>query len=437
MIIHVVQPGETITSIAELYNIPRDRLILENEILNPSNLAVGQTIVIVYPLITHTVQEGDTLGGIAEIYHVPLMQILRNNPYLSGREYIYPGETIVISYDTNKIGSLSVGGYVYSYVDMDVLRKTLPFLTFLTVFDYRVDENGNLNNLNDQEIVNISKEYGVLPMMLVSTISARGIGSAEIAYAILNNPDIQDRMIDNIITVMNEKGYCGLNQYFQFISPDIKSQIESFIIKTSTRLKSEGFRYTITVTPRVDVEGTAITYEAIDYSVISQYVDAILLLSYDWGYSFGPPASATPVNLVSGEISHLIQKAPSNKFVLGLPVIGYDWELPYVPGYTMANAITFNTAIQIAADNGVPIQYNEIAESPYFYYYSVEGALHNVWFKDARSIESITGLVPQFGMQGISIWNNMFFFAQMWLVINNLYDIEKIPDVSCNLENRI
>lgn len=55
MIIHVVQPGETITSIAEFYNIPVHRLILENEILNPSNLVIGQTIVIVYPLLNHTV----------------------------------------------------------------------------------------------------------------------------------------------------------------------------------------------------------------------------------------------------------------------------------------------------------------------------------------------------------------------------------------------
>lgn len=426
MIIHVVQPGETITSIAELYNIPVHRLVQENEILNPSNLAIGQTIVIVYPLLNHTVQEGETLESIAEMYQVPLMQILRNNPYLSDRNYIYPGETITIIYDTNKIGTLSVGGYVYSYVDRDILRKTLPFLTFLTVFDYRVDANGDLNTLDDQDIVNIAKEYGVFPMMLVSTISERGVGSLETAYAILNNPDVQDHMIDNIIATIKAKGYYGLNQYIQYLFPETKSQVEGFIIKMSTRLKSEGLRYTITVTPRVDIEGTEIIYETIDYSVISQYVDAILILSYDWGYSFGPPASATPINIVSEVIKQITKSVPPDKLVLGMPVIGYDWELPYIPGYTVANSITFDLAIQIAADNGVPIQYNEIAAAPYFFYYSVDEKLHNVWFKDARSIERITGLIPEYGLQGVSIWNNMYFFAQMWLVINNLFDIEKI-----------
>ncbi|WP_097015842.1 LysM peptidoglycan-binding domain-containing protein [Anaerocolumna aminovalerica] len=426
MIIHVVQPGETITSIAELYNLPADRIILENEIKNPSNLAIGQTIVIVYPLLTHTVQEGETLESIAVMHDVTIMQILRNNPYLSDRNNLYTGETITITNETDKIGSLSVGGYVSSYVDRNILRKTLPFLTFLTVFDYRVDANGNINVLNDQDIVNMAKEYGVFPMMLVSTISERGVGSLETALAILNNPDAQDNMIDNIIATIKAKGFYGLNQYFQYIYPETKNLIESFIIKMSTRLKNEGLRYTVTVTPRVDIERTEITYETIDYSAIYQYVDAILLLSYEWGYSLEPPTSVTPINIVRETINQAVNMAPPDKFVLGMPVIGYDWELPYIPGYTVANAITFDIAIQIAADNGVPIQFSEVAAASYFFYYNVDGTLHNIWFKDARSIDRLTRLIPEYGLQGVSIWNNMYFFAQMWLVINNLYDIEKL-----------
>lgn len=426
MIIHVVQSGETITSIAERYNLAKERIILENGIVDPNNLAVGQTIVILYPLITHTVHEGDTLGSIAEQYQVSMMQILRNNPYLSDRQYIYPGENITIRYETDKINTMSVGGYVYSYVDRNILRKTLPFLTFLTVFDYRVDANGNLNELNDQDIVDMAKDYGVVPMMLVSTISERGIGNREIMNTILNNTDVQDRMIDNIVAIINEKGYLGLNQYIQFITPETIDKIESFIKKMSERLKSLGLRYTITITPRVDVERTEVIYESLDYPNLSQYVDAILFVTYDWAYSFGPPASGPPINLLREEINQLIKVVPADKIVLGESVIGYDWELPYVPGYTIANAITFNTAIQIAVDNRVPIQFNTIASSPYFFYYNITGVLHNIWFKDARSIETITRLIAEFKLQGISTWNNMYFFDQMWLIINNLVDIIKV-----------
>lgn len=425
MKIHVVQSGETITSIAELYKIPVDRLISDNGIQNPNNLVVGQTIVILYPLLNYNIQEGDTLQGIAEKHNVSVMQLFRNNPYLSDREYIYPGETITISYDTEKIRKIAVGGYVYSYVNKDVLRKTLPFLTYLTVFNYRVNASGEINDLNDQEIVTMAKEYGVLPMMLVSTLSEQGIGSREVAYSILNNPTIQDRMIDNIIMNIKNKGYYGLNQYFQYLEPETKNLIESFIIRMSTRLKSEGLRYTITITPRTNIERTEVTYEAIDYTTISQYADALLFLSYDWGYSFGPPASVTPVNILRNVIRNIIEIIPPEKYVLGFPVIGYDWTLPYVPGYTIANSITYDAAIQIASDHDVSIKFNEISAAPYYFYMNKD-EFHNVWFKDARSIDIITRLVPEFGLQGLSIWNNMYFYTQMWFIINNLYDIEKV-----------
>jgi spore germination protein len=56
MIIHVVQPGETTSEIAMQYGISEERLILDNEIQNPDNLAVGKTLVILIPKVTHMVQ---------------------------------------------------------------------------------------------------------------------------------------------------------------------------------------------------------------------------------------------------------------------------------------------------------------------------------------------------------------------------------------------
>lgn len=57
MDIHVVQPGETIYSIAEKYSVSATRLIQDNGLIEPNNLVVGQTIVIVYPEQVYTVQE--------------------------------------------------------------------------------------------------------------------------------------------------------------------------------------------------------------------------------------------------------------------------------------------------------------------------------------------------------------------------------------------
>jgi spore germination protein len=51
--------------------------------------------------------------------------------------------------------------------------------------------------------------------------------------------------------------------------------------------------------------------------------------------------------------------------------------------------------------------------------------LHVVWFKDARNYEARAVLVDEYNLKGLSLWTIMIFDHQMWLIINNQYEIEK------------
>ena len=128
MNIHVVQPGETLSSIAEIYGISELKLIQDNGLVNRDDLVTGQTIVIVSPEQTYIVQAGDTLFDIASSHNISTMQLLRNNPFLSDRDYIYPGEELVIRYNTT--GTISTMGFSYPFVNKDTLKKNLPYLTY-------------------------------------------------------------------------------------------------------------------------------------------------------------------------------------------------------------------------------------------------------------------------------------------------------------------
>lgn len=121
MEIYVVQQGDTIYSIADKYGVTVDKLAQANGLVAPYNLVIGQAIVIAFPKQSYTVQQGDTLQSIADAYDVSMMQLLRNNPFLFDREYIYPGETLVISYNTN--GSMTTNGFAYPYIKQDTLLK--------------------------------------------------------------------------------------------------------------------------------------------------------------------------------------------------------------------------------------------------------------------------------------------------------------------------
>ena len=426
MIIHVVESGETLYSISTMYNISIQMLIKANGLSNPYNLAIGQALIIAIPNVIHTMKEGDTWESIVEQYNTSIMELLRNNPDISNRCNIYPGETIVISYETEKTSTFATSGYAYPYINKDTLKKTLPFLTYLTIFNHQVTGEGDIIDINDQEVIQLAKDYGVAPMMFLSTISAQGEASISSAFELINNPESQDRAIVNTLRILKDKGYYGVNIYLQYISLGSRDLVDEFITRAAGIFHSAGYRVIITISPRVILETREIQFEELDYSSFARVADGILFLNYEGGITYGVPGTIAPVNILRGMLDYAINTVPPEKIFLGVPTTGYDWELPYVPGVTWGNAITTDAAVQIAVDEGVPILFNQEAQAPYFYYEREE--LHLVWFKDARSFDAIGALVPEYGLQGLSIWNIMNFNTQLWFVINLNYNIEKVGD---------
>lgn len=426
MIIHVVQPGETIQTISNLYNMPIAQLILDNDITNPENLVIGQTIVIVYPKTTYVIQEGDTLYNIAEKYGVSSIQLLRNNPFLSDQEYLYSGESIVINYEDAKIRNIATTGYAYPFINKKLLKKTLPYLTYLTIFNYQVTREAELVDIDDKEIIQLAKDYGVAPMMLISTLTNKGVEDPQVSNNVMQSIELQDKLFDNVINKLKEKGYSGLNIYIQFLTEDNRLLVENFITRFSKRLHEEGFRVIITVSPIMHIERTTVALEKVDYTILGQTVDGILFLTYEWGFSYGPPASATPLNLKKQILDYAVNIVPPDKLFIGFSIIGYDWQLPYIPGESQANSITTEAAIQIASDKGSPIKYNDIAQAPYFFYEVGGEDLHVVWFKDARSISAVLGLMDGYNLNGMTIWHIMYYFCQMWFIINTQYEIDRV-----------
>ncbi|WP_186422392.1 LysM peptidoglycan-binding domain-containing protein [Lacrimispora celerecrescens] len=432
MIIHAVQPGDTIYSISEYYNIPVDRLILENGLTNPGNLAIGQTIVIVQPETLYTVKAGDTLESIAEQHGTTTMELLRNNPYLSDREFLYVGETIVIRYQTNKTRTITTIGYAFSYIDTPILIKTLPFLTYLSIFNYRATNEGEIIfRADDTELVDLAKTYGVAPMMFVSTLSEDGLINPEVTYNILNNLSVQDRVIDNALKIMKAKGFCGINIYVENITYENINSFAEYLKRVSAIFHSEGYKILITITPIANIEAPNVSFEKIDYGKFTESVDGIIFSSYDWALSYSYPNSIFPVNILRELLGYAVSIIPPEKILFGITTLGYDWELPYVPGVTEAAAISSDRAVEIAADNGITIQFNEEAQSPYFFHSDSNGSLHLVWFKDARSFDSRAGLVEEYDLKGLSIWTIMRFSTQLWFIINTQYYIERLTEINC------
>ena len=425
MTIYVVQPGDTIYSIAEAYKISPETLIRDNGIINYNNLVVGQTIVIVYPQEVYTVVQGDSLYSIAASTGVTPLTLLRNNPQLSDRSYLYPGEQLVLKYN-NKKGRIKINGYAYHFIDSDILKKTLPYLSFLTIFEYRLSPDGTLTGDEDEPLINMAKLYGVAPIMVLSSYNPTDDSGTASYFTQTNSDEFNRTTFTAIIEKMIEKGYLGVNIYVQKITEETLEVLTANLKAFSAILKEIGFTLMLTLTPEIFDLPPGVTYLNVDYSVLAELVDYILLLSYNWGYTYGPPAAVTPVNIVRRNLNYAVTQIPSHKIFLGVPIIGYDWHFTEQAEYAVANALTSDAAILLASDVGAVIQFDSDAMAPFFTYTSRDNNIdvnHIVWFKDARSIDVLFGLIQEYSLSGAAIWNIMHFFNQMWFIINTQYEI--------------
>ena len=433
MIIHVVSQGETIYSIAELYGKSVERLALENGIDESVNLAIGETLVILLEEIIYTVQEGDTLYSIARSHNVSVMEILRNNPYISDRPFIYPGEVLVIKYKEEKTGTLSTNGYVYPFIGLDLLKKTLPFMTYLSVYSHYYTATGEVTSIDDRDLVRTARDYGVAPIMVLTGLVSSAEEQIEAIHNILAEEDAQDKLLDNLISILGVKEYYGVNITTPYILPEDRNKFVEFVSKFSTRLRAEGYRPFLTLTLSAFELLTNVIYEDLQYDVLGELVDNVTIITYEWGFSYGLPPTIVSFDTMGSIVMYGISLIDANKLNIGYSTVGYVWELPYIDGVTVGRAITYDSSIDLAREYNAVIHFDEITRASYFRYYSdFEYILR---FRDARGISDIVKMVPKYGVEGVAIWNVMYFFNQMWLVINSQFEIRKIVPVrtlDCN-----
>ncbi len=101
-VFHPVKSGETLISIAAEYGISTEALLAANNIRDPSNLEVGQDLLIPpkdglrVPVVPHKVVPGDTLLGIAAKYGSSVKKILAANPHLKADSKLPLGEMIAV-----------------------------------------------------------------------------------------------------------------------------------------------------------------------------------------------------------------------------------------------------------------------------------------------------------------------------------------------------
>lgn len=421
MIIYTVKPGDTLYGIARSFGVDLSELQRYNALKDPNRLSVGQNVLIPVNGRVHTVAAGDSLYSIASSYGVPLETVIRRNGNLRPPYRISEGQKVIIPTNALK-RTITVNGYAYPDIKSDVLRETLPYLTFVSIFGYSASSDGTLDEINDAPLISSALAAGVAPFIVITNTDGSGFNGS-VAHAFLSDRNISDRLIEAIVSKATTKGYRGINIDFEYLYPSDRENYNSFLSRLKTSADREGLFLSVAVAPKTSSEQRGSLYEAHDYGAIGNIADYCIIMTYEWGYSYGPPMAVSPYSEVKRVLEYARLEMPSEKILMGMPNYGYDWTLPFKEGVA-ARAVSLDGALTLAADKGAEIKFSETAKAPFFEYYQ-DGAEHIVWFDNAASIAAKLGLVNDLDLGGASIWTVNRFYAPAFAVISDMFTVKK------------
>ena len=425
MIIYVVRPGDNLYSIARRYGLTVQKIIDDNELENPGQLVVGQSLVLMTDNQPHTVARGESLYSIARANNITLAQLMKANPQIPNPQVLHIGQVINIPKREQKLGTIDVNGYAFPGINRTVLSKTLPSLTYLSIFAYEVQENGSLNTIADDPLINAARAAHVAPMMVITNITQGHGFSSDLAHAILSSSQVQQDLINNVINTLRAKNYYGLDIDFEYIYPADGNAYDQFLRTISARLRPLGYTLATSIAPKYSADQKGLLYEAHHYPVHGQYVDHVILMTYEWGYTYGEAQAVAPIHQVRRVLDYAVAVIPSEKILMGMPNYGYNWTLPFVQG-SKASTLTNPGAVDLARQEHVAIEFNNTSQAPTFHYADDARKQHVVWFDDAMSTRARLRLVNQYDLGGVSYWTIGSYFPQNWLVLNSMYDVRKL-----------
>lgn len=376
----------------------------------------------------YVVQENDTVDNIAAYYGVPAEDII----FINQLEYPYPlviGQALAIPVSQvlpEERPLILSAGYAYPFIKENVLQETLPYLTQLYIFSYGFTTEGALvpPELDESWMIEQASWFGSAAILTLTPLGADGRFSNELISAVVNNPTAKEALFRSLLETVERKGYQGVDVDFEYIKAEDRDAFTSFVAELTARMNGQGYQVTVALAPKTSSDQPGLLYQGKDYAGLGAAANRVLLMTYEWGYTYGPPMAVAPLNQVRRVVEYAVTEIPAEKINLGIPNYGYDWPLPFERGVTKAENVGNVQAVQIAREQGAAIQYDQVAQSPYFRYVQ-DGVEHEVWFEDVRSIRAKFDLMDEFGIQGAGYWQIMRLFRANWALMNDRYSIRK------------
>jgi spore germination protein YaaH len=288
-------------------------------------------------------------------------------------------------------------------------------LDCIAIFLHPVDQHGRVSGETSEMAMKVAKSESIQTLALVHNLVQGGFDEKR-AHALLQSYNSRAKAISDILKIVEEQGYDGVNVDLENVNPKDRKNLTAFMEELRARLRPRGYLVTMSVPAKTQDHAGQTWVGAFDYYALGKACDHVMLMTYDehsQGSVSGPVASFPWVERV---IKYAITQIPKHKVLMGVPAYGYDWNL----ATGRAVALSYTQAMNRANRMGIDPSWDSKAKSPFFKYVE-SGAHHVVWFESPQSLKPKLDLVEKHDIGGIAIWKLGYEDNRYWKAITGAF----------------
>ncbi|MFW6269083.1 MAG: glycosyl hydrolase family 18 protein [Bacillota bacterium] len=293
--------------------------------------------------------------------------------------------------------------YANSY---DALDDYSSNIDMVAPFWYTLNPDGSIENRyggHQYEVTSLANNRNIEVLPLINNNQSNNM--------ILVDPETREKAINNVVDLVENNDYDGVNIDFEYIPPWTRNGYTTFIKELSRKLKSNDKTVTISVFPKIDVSSDL--HGAFDYEALAPHIDRMVIMTYDFNWSTGPPGPIAPIDWVEKNIKYALEYISKDKLILGIANYGYNWSKNGA-----GTDVSAKEALALAEQHDKEIQWDSSAQTPHFNY-QTESEKREIWFEDSESLKYKLNLVEKYDIKGIGIWRLGNSEPEFWEVIED------------------
>ncbi|MHB1167179.1 MAG: S-layer homology domain-containing protein [Carboxydocellales bacterium] len=266
------------------------------------------------------------------------------------------------------------------------------------------DSAGTIVDTTNQGFIDWAHTQGIRVVPMVS----KNFSSSYI-QTVLASPELRTKLINNLLSKVDQYGYDGLNLDFEGAGLEPSSgALTALVQELATGLHSRGKLATIAVMPKTG-PNTPSWLGEYDYPALGKMVDYVIIMAYDQSWEGSPPGPVAGLDWASRSMSYAVSAIDPQKVIMGAPLYGRRWKDGKGGG-----GVSYTYAQQLLTENNGTLLWSDSAKTPYFSVRDAQGVNQVVYFENQLSLQYKMDYAAELKVAGAAFWRLGFEDTSWW-----------------------